>query len=92
MNSVKHDRHNHDAVKTDEGGIEFERANLAGEISTPSVPDESFRRAGAFVRRDRGRPAICGGNSRPRGGQLDQLAAQLASAAEKVSLANLTTS
>ncbi len=77
---------------TNEGGIEFERANLAGEVSAPSVPDEPFRRASAFVRRDRGRPAICGGNSRPRRGQLDQLAAQLASAAEKVSLANPTTS
>ena len=35
-----------------------------------------------FVRRDRGRPAICGGDARPRRIQLDQLVAQLACAAE----------
>ena len=57
-------------------------AILAGEVSAPSLPDEPFGRGSAFVRRDRGRPAICGGDTRPSRVQLDQLVAQLASAAE----------
>jgi hypothetical protein len=67
---------------TDESGIEFDGAILAGEVPAPPLPDEPFGRGSAFVRRDRGRPAICGGNSRPRRVQLDQLVAQLACAAE----------